>query len=136
MRKLLFLLLTPYFCIAQVMNKIDENGKKQGDWSKKHKNGEVRYKGQFKDNVPQGLFLYYYKTGELQIEKKFFNNGEATAAHFFYKNGGLQSSGLYVSKLKDSTWNFYNHDSILVLSEEYTKGKLNGKTKTFYYFEF
>mgnify|MGYP000711675240 CR=1 FL=1 len=89
----------PFIVFGQITNHIDDNGNKQGYWVKYHQNGEIRYKGQFKDNVPQGLFLYYYKTGELQIEKKFFNNGEATAAHFFYKNGGLQSSGLYVSKL-------------------------------------
>ena len=52
--------------------------------------------------------------------------------HIFYKDGSLKTSGLYVGKLKDSTWNYYNRDSILILSEEYRKGKLNGTSQNFY----
>ena len=44
----------------------------------------------------------------------------------------MQASGLYVNRLKDSTWNYYNRDSVLVLEEKYTNGKLNGAVKTFY----
>ena len=96
-------------------------------------NGNVRYKGQFIDNKPQGLFYYYYDSGELKAEKEFFHDGEAAATYFFYKNGALKSSGLYVRELKDSTWNYYNRDSVLIMSEQYLEGKLNGTTKTFYY---
>ena len=90
---LLFLFLFPFFSISQTINKIDDYGMKQGVWSRNHKNGNVRYKGQFKDNKPQGLFYYYYESGALKAEKKFFHDGEAVATHFFYKDGKLQSSG-------------------------------------------
>ena len=132
MRKLLlYLLLVPSIALSQTINQVDENGKKQGIWSKNHKNGKLRYKGEFKDDKAQGLFFFYYTSGELHVEKEFFHNGEAAATHFFYKDGTLQSSGLYVGELKDSTWNYYSSDSILVMSEQYQKGKLNGTTKTF-----
>ena len=42
------------------INDIDINGNKQGIWKKTYNNGLIRYKGQFKDNKPQDLFLYYY----------------------------------------------------------------------------
>ena len=84
---LLCFLLVPFVLIGQTINKVDEYGKKQGLWLKKHKNGNLRYKGEFKDDKPQGLFFHYYKSGELQVEKEYFHNGKAVATHFFYKDG-------------------------------------------------
>mgnify|MGYP001391287113 CR=1 FL=1 len=48
------------------------------------------------------------------------------------KNGKLKAAGLYVNELKDSTWNYFNTDSVLVMSEQYVKGELNGLTKTYH----
>ena len=42
------------------------------------------------------------------------------------------SIGLYVDEVKDSTWVYFNSDSIVILSEDYKNGKLNGSTKTYY----
>ena len=112
---------------------IDNQGNKQGIWSKSYTNGSIRYRGQFKDNIPYGIFNYYYVTGELEAKKEFFHNGLAAATHIFYQDGALKVSGLYANDLKDSTWNYYNNDSIMIMSEQYEKGKLNGITKTFYY---
>ena len=39
---------------------------------------------------------------------------------------------LNVSQKKDSTWHYYNVDEILILSEQFNGGKLDGITKTFY----
>ena len=130
---LLYFFLIPFFSISQTINSIDAYGNKQGVWSQHYPNGNIRYKGQFEDNIPQGLFFYYYESGELQAEKEFFHKGKAVATHFFYKDGTLKSSGLYVEELKDSTWNYYSRDSILVMSEQYKGGKLNGTSKSFYY---
>ena len=82
---LLFVLLLPFISISQTINEVDDNGNKQDIWSKNHKNGNIRYKGRFKNDKPQGLFFYYYESGELQVEKEFFHNGEAAATYFFIK---------------------------------------------------
>ena len=101
---------------AQSFNKVDSDGKKQGVWKKTHENGTLRYEGAFRDDIAQGIFYYYYKTGELKLEKEFFHNGKAAATYIYYRNGNLKASGLYVNELKDSTWNYFNIDSILILS--------------------
>ena len=93
----------PFLGLTQTFNKIDLNGLKQGIWEKTFDNGTLRYKGQFKNNNPDGIFMYYYRSGELQAEKEFFHSGKAAATHIFYKNGKLKASGLYVNELKDST---------------------------------
>ena len=117
---------------AQDINQLNTNGKKQGVWKKNYDNGNLRYSGQFNNDIPIGIFYYYYKSGELQLEKEFFHQGKAAATYIFYKNGNLKASGLYVNELKDSTWNYYNRDSILILQEVYSAGALNGTVKTFY----
>ena len=106
---------------------------KQGIWKKNYDNGNVKYEGNFIDNNPVGIFNYYYKTGELKLTKEFFHNGKAAATHIYYKDGKLKASGLYVEQLKDSTWNYLNKDSILVMREQYKEGVLYGKTETYYY---
>ena len=130
---LLFLMLIPFLGFTQAVNEVDANGLKQGVWEKTFDNGNLRYKGQFKNNNPQGIFMYYYDSGELQAEKEFFHSGTAAATHIFYKNGKLKAAGLYVNELKDSTWHYFSVDSVLMMSEQYQKGKLNGVTKTYYY---
>ena len=125
MQKFFFLMLCiPFFASSQSINNLDKKGYKQGVWTKNYSNGSIRYKGQFKDNIPYGIFFYYYSTGEIQAEKEFFHEGEAAATHIFYKKGQLKAAGLYVNELKDSTWNYFNKDSILIMSEQYKKGKL------------
>ena len=52
--------------------------------------------------------------------------------HIYYKNGNIRASGLYVNKKKDSTWNYFNEDSVLILSEQYKQGQLHGLRKTYY----
>ena len=112
MRNLVFsIFLVPFLALSQSVNDVDTKGNKQGIWQKTYNNGTIRYKGQFKDNIPYGIFNYYYSTGELEIEKEFFHSGEASATHMFYKDGQLKASGLYVNELKDSTWNYYNNDN-------------------------
>ena len=113
------------FVSAQKMV-VDQNGLKQGQWQGRYDSGELKYRGVFKDDVEVGLWKFYYLSGELKATKEFFHNGKAAATHIFYKNGNIRASGIYVNKLKDSTWNYFNEDSILILSEVYRKGEFNG----------
>ena len=69
----LYICIIPIVCVSQTINEIDSNGNKQGVWSKYYKNGNLRYKGQFRNDKPEGLFFYYYDTGELKVEKEFFH---------------------------------------------------------------
>ena len=93
---------------------------KQGLWKKTYDNGNIRYKGNFIDDKADGIFYYYYKSGELKLEKEFFHSGSAAATYVYYKNGNLKASGLYVNEQKDSTWNYYNRDSVIILQEIYS----------------
>ena len=49
----LTLLILPFTVVSQTINQVDTFGYKQGEWSQKYPNGNVRYKGQF---TPQPQF--------------------------------------------------------------------------------
>ena len=60
MREFCFLVFCiPFFAFSQSINNVDAKGYKQGIWTKTHDNGSVRYQGQFRDNIPYGIFNYY-----------------------------------------------------------------------------
>lgn len=85
-------------------NKIDKNGLRQGEWVDYHENGNVRFKGQFKDNEPIGEFEYYTPEGK------------------------LIAKGQYLNKKKDGKWQYFSDkDGYLILTEDYKNGALNGK---------
>lgn len=126
----LILLFSVNIIFAQ--NIIDKNGLKQGKWQITYGSGTLKYEGTFKNDVEQEFFTFYYHTGELKATKEFSHNGAIAVTCVFYKNGNISASGIYVNKLKDSIWNYFNKDSILVLSEEYKIGELHGKSRTYY----
>lgn len=89
-------------------NKIDKNGLRQGEWIGYHENGEIKYKGQFKDNEPAGEFVYYNPEGK------------------------IIAKGQYLNKKKDGEWQYFSDkDGSLILTEDYQNGALNGKAAVY-----
>ena len=66
------LLLTLTASILMAQNITDSKGLKQGEWRKVDANGKVIYEGRFKDNIPQGVFTYYYEDGKHSVETYIF----------------------------------------------------------------
>ena len=78
--------------IGQSINKTDDIGLKHGKWEKRYPNGNVRYKGQFKDGEPFGVFQYFYKNGKLKATNNHV--GDATVAnHVYHTNGKIKAKG-------------------------------------------
>ena len=46
--------------------------------------------------------------------------------------GNVRIEGFYKEGLKDSCWEYYNEDNIKILVENYSSGKLNGKSYSWY----
>ena len=133
MRNIIILIsLIISFNLRSQISEVDKEELKQGQWKDFYDDGSIKYNGQFINGVEQGLWKFYYQSGELKATKEFFHNGTAAATHIYYKNGNIRASGLYVNKKKDSTWNYFNGDSVLILSEQYKQGQLHGLRKTYY----
>jgi antitoxin component YwqK of YwqJK toxin-antitoxin module len=114
-------------------NKIDEKGKKQGQWVKTYPNSKaIEFKGQFKDDKPYGEFVYFFQSGKIKARTNFIENSSSSYSVLFHENEVILAEGKFIGKEKDSTWNFYGNHGHLGLIENYKKGVLHGKRTVFY----
>src|SRR5437016_3114141 len=127
----LYSLLITHYSVAQ--NKTDEKGFKQGNWEKTDPaTKKITYKGTFKDDKPQGLFIYYYPNSDsVHTKMDFGQDGKVAYAQLFHYTGKLQAKGKYINEQKDSTWNFYDDKGTLLSAEVYVNGKKDGPSKIF-----
>jgi len=113
--------------IAQIINKTDNQGRKTGAWQKNYKNGQLKYKGQFKDGYEIGQFIYYYPSGKIQSKMNFTEKGTLAAISLFYENGTQKATGFYRNKKKHGSWKYYDSETGSLVSEEnYSNGIKNG----------
>lgn len=135
MKKLLamwiFMMLFLPYGIAQ--NKIDTHGLRQGKWIGTYSNGAVRYRGQFLDGRPFGMFRYYYPAGMLKAKMAYSDNGRIAHMISFQLDGKILAQGKFIHHKKDSTWLYYSDvDGKLVLEENYKTGIKQGPVIVYY----
>lgn len=117
---------------GKALNRLDKMGRKQGLWQQKYDNGNIRYKGHFKDDEPYGVFKYYYEDDSLKIIALYSDNGKVARSHEYYESGVMAAMGKYVNQKKDSVWKYFDEVQNLRAKEQYADGKLEGKSVTFY----
>jgi antitoxin component YwqK of YwqJK toxin-antitoxin module len=125
LKNILALLFICLFFVGYTQNASNSKGK-QGPWKAFHEDGKtVRYVGQFKDDKPVGKFVYYYRSGEpsMVVQHKTDGTSECKSYHL---NGSLMSSGVYVNKLKEGDWWYFNIDKKVMSKEVYANGLLHG----------
>jgi antitoxin component YwqK of YwqJK toxin-antitoxin module len=114
-------------------NKTDKQGRRQGLWEKKYADGNLRYRGHFRDNKPTGIFKNYYDLGDsLQAVRVFTDDGETNYARLFYHSGALKAEGKYINEMKDSIWKFYDTLQRMIRKDQFKNGKAEGKSVIFY----
>ncbi len=108
-------------------NAKDAKGLKQGPWERTWAgSSQLRYKGQFKDDKPVGLFAYFSTLGKTESTVDHYAGSDASHARHFHPDGKLMAEGRYVGEAKDSTWNYYDVDGHLRSTENWKGGKKNG----------
>lgn len=113
------------------INQVDAKGRKQGLWSKTNPVSGMRYEGTFKDDMPQGKFLYWNQGDTLVSEAFYFRGGYASHTRFFYPDGAVMAEGYYLEKQKDSVWRYFSPDGRLLKEESFERGLLNGALKVY-----
>lgn len=114
---------------AQNHNKTDNSGRRQGKWIGYHDNGQISYKGQFKNNEAVGEFLYYSEDGVLIAKNKHHKNSNITDSEMYSPSGKVIAKGSYVNKKKQGQWDYFSaEDGSLILTENYNNGLLSGKS--------
>lgn len=120
----------------------DTKGKKQGPWIRIHQGTKnLYYRGQFKDNVPTGVFEFYYETGELYSKVDHVQDTTINDVILYHPDGttmmsqgrylGLKVDGLW-KRRKQGLWKFYDEQGTLRTEENYHHDVLMGQSKHFH----
>jgi len=136
MKYLLIFFIAIQTIIAQDSNKLDEKGLKHGVWKGSYEvSKRPRYEGTFEHGKEIGIFKFYDDTkAKTVIATREFNPKDNSCYTIFYnqKNNKV-SEGKLVNKLYEGQWKYYHEDSPLIMTTElYTNGKLNGVRKVYY----
>lgn len=113
------------------LNYTDDNGLKQGKWTKVYSNGLTAYEVFFIDNKPVGDYKRYHENGKLSSLLKYDEKGENATAQFFDVYEKKISEGNYIGVQKSGSWIYYKND-IKIKEEEYKNGKLTGSQITYF----
>ncbi len=116
---------------GDTINKIDEFGMLQGEWSKLYPDGSFRCRGRFVDGHKDGYWERKYENGNWQY-KAFFNDGDLNGyCSWYYSNGNLKSEGNFINGEKDSIHKYYHENGRVMSEENYVLNKPKGNCKYF-----
>ena len=126
----LSLITIPVQLVAQ-LNQVDDQGLKQGKWEKRYSNGNVKYKGTFKDDKPVGEFIYYdYKLN--MVAKVNHLGNDSASAILYHNNKQVEGEGMYYKQEKTGFWKFYDNTGAISAVESFKNGVKNGPSKTYF----
>lgn len=133
MKRIVSLALVLVLCgfislVAFSQNKVDDNGRKQGLWSKTDKSGKKIYEGSFKDDYEIGVFNYYFEDGKtIKAKTEYSDKGRFANTKLFNKEGIVISDGFYRERKKDSVWTLFDEKGNQIGQERYSKGIKTGE---------
>lgn len=115
-------------------NKTDSEGRKQGHWTVRYPNGNILYKGFFRDDYPEGELRRYYENQVINSVMIFSGKGKEAEAVIYYPDGSIAASGKYINRMKEGKWKFYSSSiaGYLINEEEYSENRKNGLSLKFY----
>ena len=79
------------------INQYDMEGKKQGYWEENWENTDkLNSKGNYIDDVKEGLWVFYHSDGSIWYEEEFKNGDQSKMIIYYYEGDELESKQLYV----------------------------------------
>ncbi len=73
--------------ITMAEKKMQRDLKKEGEWLEYHKNGNLKFKGNYRDGKKEGEWLEYYENGNIK-SKGYYKNGQKDGTWIFYRESG------------------------------------------------
>ncbi len=112
-------------------NQTDVTGKKIGVWIDLYPNGNRKSQINFEGGKPRGDFYKFYENGGVSAHLYMIDDDRASAI-LYDENGDKVAMGYYYKRQKDSLWQYFESDSIIVSEENYIKGVKNGRETTYF----
>lgn len=113
--------------IESKTNKYDRLKRKQGYWVDYHENGNLRSKGNYKNNKENGVWEYYDDKGLLRSKGNYVNGNPIGVWEEYYENSKLYSRGKFINKyIEDGIWEYYHPNGKLWSKGNYKNGVMDG----------
>src|SRR5690606_7450556 len=114
------------------INQLDENGRKQGFWEIKDKEGNLLEEGKYKDGKRNGSFRKYDKYGRVSHLEEYVNGKRIKQQEFsslrfeekYHEESGLWSRGPEKNGVKIGTHHFFDSTGNVLFSEVYREDTL------------
>jgi antitoxin component YwqK of YwqJK toxin-antitoxin module len=117
-------------------NQFDDKGERHGLWKGNYDSSKrPKYEGVFEHGKETGIFKFFddTKAGKVIATRDFSRGNGSCYVTMFDRKNNIVSEGLLINKEYEGEWKYYHKESKVVMSSEnYKKGKLNGIKKTFY----
>ncbi len=89
-----------------------------GEWSYFYESGELRMIGEVVNGKNNGIWKYYYEAGEKKMEGRLVNGKRVGNWVIFSSNGNKQSEGKYNNNSRIGIWKYYANSGGLKATEE------------------
>jgi antitoxin component YwqK of YwqJK toxin-antitoxin module len=136
MKYSLFLILICHSLIAQVTNKLDAKGLKEGLWKGIYEQSKrPRYEGTFSHGKEIGIFKFFDDTqvGTIIATREFNSKDNSCYTIFYNQKNNKVSEGKVTNKIYEGQWKYYHENSPAIMTiENYKKGKLEGKRTVYF----
>lgn len=82
-------------------------------------NGQIKSKGDFKNNQRHGLWTYWYENGNVWSEGKFKNGLSHGFRKVYHLNGEIYYEGKYKNDKPIGTWTFWDEEGRFIKEHKY-----------------
>jgi len=110
----------------------DQDGEKDGIWTKLYENGQKKMEEHYKDGELDGLGTGWYENGKKFTETHYKNGKQEGLSTFWHENGQKKLEGHYKDGKKDGRWTEWHENGQKEREAPYKDGKEDG-TVTWWY---
>ncbi len=107
---------------------LDTKGTRQGFWTEYYSIGLIKSKGEYKDGIKIGEWIYYHLNGEIEQKGKYTKKGRPDGKWFWYfDNKQLQREETYSKGVSEGDVKEYDYNGALILKGQYEEGQEVGE---------
>jgi uncharacterized protein len=114
------------------INQYDIDGNKTGYWEEYFSNGELDFKGSYKNGLRDGYWVEYYSSGNLWFKGSYKDDLRDGYWEWYHNNGKLHSKGNYKDDKEDGYWEYYYYNGKLDTKGNLINGKADGYWESYW----
>jgi antitoxin component YwqK of YwqJK toxin-antitoxin module len=119
--------------IKEIYVTSDKEGKiKNGPFTGLYAGGQIKTKGNYRNNLAEGLWERFFENGSLKSMYHYQQGELSGPGKMFFENGKVSQEGFYRKNVEDSTWKFYYESGRLKSLGKYKKGLQSGLWRYFH----